>query len=213
MRKLKFAVGLPLISCAVEIILWLWGQGKGPTVPVYESIRVPAASVISAGLNPIARIGAMLIYRALDRLFGVVGAPGGQFVFLACVLATWYPIGLWLDRRADEEQSKGAQLTMQGILLRLLLLAVGVFFALLSFHSAVSSLSEAIGRAMLQTWSLFLIGLPALALTRRARSPNRAESSANPSSEGRSLSNTHRFAIAGAVFLALLALNLLVWRM
>jgi hypothetical protein len=61
MRKPKLAILLPVTLFGVELILLYWGRNTGASVPIdYEAIRVPAAAMVSFGLDPIARSGAVL---------------------------------------------------------------------------------------------------------------------------------------------------------
>jgi hypothetical protein len=212
MRKLKLAIVLPVLQCGLEGILWYWGRHARPSVPVYEHIMVPSATVISSGLNAPATFFAWSLYMLLDWLWDIawpqrtVGPPGSQLVFLLCVAGCWYLIGRWLDgRAAGKDQLRPRRFTTRGLLFRLLLLGTGVFFLLFSFHWVISYFSETIARALLQTWAVFLIGVPGVALTRWLRQLGRREDSVEPGQRAsKPLSNFRWFLIGAGLFAAFL---------
>src|SRR5882762_10465525 len=175
MRKLRLAIILPVLQCGLEGVLWYWGRHSNPSVFFLEGLGVPSATVISEGANAPAYISASLIYKLLDWLWSIrspqqtFGPAGFELVFFLCVLGTWYVIGGWLDRRASGHDELGPpRFTARRLLFRLLLLGMGVFFLLWSFHLG-TSFSENIEGASLRTWAVFLIAIPGLALTRQLR--------------------------------------------
>lgn len=212
MRKLKLAIFLPVLQCVLEGILWYWGRHAQPSVPVYEGILASSATLISFGLNAPAELLALLVYSLMGSLWNVArqqqtaGRPGFEFVFLLCVFGCWYLIGRWLDRRASgEDQDSHGRFTITGLVLQVPLLGAGIFFLLLSFHWLISSLSEIIAKALLETWAAFLIGLPGLAIAGRVRNLAHGKDSIEKGQHGpRPRSNFHLLIIVVAVFAALL---------
>jgi hypothetical protein len=173
MRKLTLAIILPVLQCGLLMVLWYWVPHATSKVVVYEDISVSSAAPISMGVNAPAALFSWLVYMVLGWLLNLgsgsrtIPLQVFQSVFLLCALGTWYWIGHWLDHRAIREvQIRPVRFTILGLLFHLLLLAMGVFFLLFSFHLG-TSFSEAIAEASLQTWAVFLIGAPVLALARR----------------------------------------------
>lgn len=226
MHKVKLAVVLPLVFCATEAMLWYWELHSQAWVPSFNA-RVSPAILISTGLDfPawLVSISMEFLIGGIEDLSAAVGLPRlagllsrlldrppTRLIFLLCVACCWYFVGRWLDRRAsqeDELKSRGAEtwrLTPQ-----LLILALGVLILFYSYHVHIWSFIHTIERALVQSWAVFLIGVPASRLARRLLKLGGRE---QPTVQGRRahwpFSNFRLFLIAIGVFAALLILGVL----
>ncbi|HEY7354582.1 MAG TPA: hypothetical protein VH596_17570 [Terriglobales bacterium] len=216
MRKLRLAIALPLLQVGAEGILFLWRQHSEPTIAVYEQIRVTSAAVMSFGLNPLAAILTRFVCQSAQWVSWNLQAGrslsgGCDFVFFTFVALSWFFIGMWLDRRKSIEPKEKRRATLGNSVLLFLLLVSGVFLLLFSFHLHRSSSAQIIQTALVQTWGVFLIGVPVLAfpqLLSETKAPGNL-SLEYTHSRFRSLSNLQWFVVAGAIFAILLALAFL----
>jgi hypothetical protein len=179
LRKLRLAVVLPLIQALLQSGLWYWERHSEPTVFVYEQIGVPAARLIGLSLNAPAAVFAFAIYFAVDGP-DWISDTGFQLLYLVCILAFWFLVGSWLDRRSSRANQASSllvkHLTIGRLALRALMVAMGVFFLLYAVHLNAPALGERISRVLLLVWSILLLVIPGVAFIRWLRkSPSRRE--------------------------------------
>jgi uncharacterized membrane protein YiaA len=151
-------------------------------------------------------VAALILAPFRDRL----PIPLPQLTVLPLVAAFWYLIGKWLDRRreANDLSRPGRFLSSPGF--QALVLAFGVFALWLSFdfHRDIYYVVQSIGIALMQTWAVFLIGIPAVGIVRHFHDKRRKrESSLSTPSAPTRISNFRLFELIVGVF----ALLVLVW--
>jgi hypothetical protein len=172
LRKLKLAALLPSIEGLLQIALWYWERHSAPTILVYEQIGVPAARFIALALNAPAAVFALSIYYAVDGP-DWISDTGFHLLYLVCILAFWFLIGSWLDRRSSTTNEASSflvkHLAIGRLALRILMVAMGVFFVLLALHLNFPAQGEKISKALLLVWSLLLLLIPGVAFVRWLR--------------------------------------------
>jgi hypothetical protein len=174
MRKLKFTILLPVLLCFLEGLLWYSSKHWKPRSILGDSIPTNPLDLLSFGLAAPAKLLVMLFYKFLDWVWSIVWpqqfvtTPGIEVAFFLSVFLLWCCIGRWLDLRASAEYRLASPIfSIRLLLFRVLMLGVGVFFLLLSFHFETHFLAEIIGQALLQTWAVLLLAAPGLAFARQ----------------------------------------------
>ena len=205
MRAVKCAVVLPALLCSIEGMLWYWDLHSQRTVPSFFGGVSPAVT-ISFGLDFPATLLSFLtspLLEAFVRHQSIDGTPEARLTFLLYVAGSWWLIGNWLDHRvAGEDQWKPESVIW------FLVLGFGLFAFLFSFHVRVYCFAQTMERALLQTWGVFLIGLPVLAITHRYLEHGRHEHSTEP--ERRTpVSNFRMFIVVMGAFAVLLIFGVL----
>lgn len=200
MYKLKLAYVLPVLFCGVGGFLWYWHLHTPLMIPR----SMESAALILLGLEfPMCIVAAAILAPFRDSL-------PSQFPLLTGLLLVapfWYLIGTWLDRRSEvnfPSKPKGLLFT---VVFRALVLAFGVFALWLSFdfHRDIYYVVQSIGIALMQTWAVFLIGIPAVGIVRHFLD-KQASFLFTPSARGR-ISNFRLFELIVGVF----ALLVLLW--
>lgn len=178
MRKLKFALILPLLFCALEAVLWYWQHHSAFTVPdplPDADLKVSPALPIRMGVNAPAYLVTVCVYLTLDRVWSIwhphsaIGQPGFETALLLVTYISWMFIGhrldlfLFLSRDSAEAAPKPRHSLTRAFLYRLPLIGIGVFFLLLSTHLG-SHPSEIAEKIFLWIWAFFLIGIPCASL-------------------------------------------------
>jgi len=211
MRKLKLAVVLLALMSGVEGILWYGEFHSRPSVPSYLGMVSPAIPIRN-GLDFPATLASLLITTAWNTCSGqmILGTPA-RFLFLSCVAGSWSFIGNWFDHRVtEEEQSKLGTLIVCCPVFPPLVLALGLFTLLASFHLHIESFTETIERALLHTWAVFLIGVPVLGIAHPAAEDRRHDQSTKSEQRPRRpISNFRMFMVIIGVFAVLLILGTL----
>lgn len=176
MRKLKFALILPLLFCALEGALWYWQHHSAFTVPdplPDADLKASPAVPIRMGVNAPAYLVTVCVYLTLDRVWTIwhpqsaIGEPGFEIALLLVIFVSWMFIGHWLDlflsRDSGAAAPKRRHALTRAFLYRLPLVGIGVFFLLLSTHLG-SHPSEIAEKILLRIWAFFLIGIPCASL-------------------------------------------------
>jgi amino acid transporter len=173
MRKLRFAVILPVVQLIIALALFKWGErqweGKG--------LFVPTGRLLCHALNA----PALLFLRLLD-LFPDWSAPRicgfyfDEIFFLPGVAVVWYLVGRALDRRVTPHAQSQSRKTIPKALFNLFLVVYGVYFFwtetvtwfwhrnLLIFRGA-----HAYDAALYWAWSVVLILAGAVNLVKAIR--------------------------------------------
>jgi len=210
MRAVKLAVVLPALFCGIEGILWYWDLHSQPWIPSLFW-RVSPAVPISMALDFPATLLNILTVALLETLVGrpLTGTQARLF-FLLWVAGSWWFIGNWLDRRVAGENQMNPEALIACPIFPPLALALGVFTLLLSFHLHALYFIETMARALLQTWAVFLIALPAIGIIHRYLDHGRSKYSTEREGQARTpVSNFRLFVIAIGVFATLLIMGVL----
>lgn len=229
MQSLRRALVLPVLFCGIEGILWYWGIHSGGWVPSQFGIEVSPAGRISTGLDFPAHLWVVLteesllyVLPGLDLLGGLhvyesfsnwlLGVPT-QLYFVLSVGGSWYMIGRWLDRRGTAKgQPEPMWRQLWRATWRLLVFGFGGSALLFSLYmrKRVLSFFDTIEVAMIQTWAVFLIGVPVSGLVRRLleRREDEMPSVGEPLAR-QQFSNFRLFVILLGVFAVLLILGVL----
>ena len=165
-RRLKLAIILPVLFCGVEGLLWYWSLHSKASIPYKIGSGTPA-SFISEGLDAPAYFVAILVAvpfagRLPHWLF--------RLNVLLLVVGVWYSIGNWLDHRGDVDDPSKPTGPLSSSFFPALVPIFGIAALWLSSMRAEAAympdLIQAINIALLQTWAVFLIGIPAVGLVR-----------------------------------------------
>lgn len=140
----------------------------------------------------------------------IVGTPA-RLVFLLCVVGSWYLIGARMDKRASvEKELKSEPSSVRGLAFQLLVLSFGVIALVFLYQLHFQAFIYNIERALVQTWAVFLIAIPASGLARRLLKRDGHEQLMVPGRGGhRPFSNFRLFIIVLGVFTVLLVLGVL----
>ena len=208
MPRVKLAVILPVLFCGVEGLLRYWNLHSDASIP--NTIGwLTAANFISEGLNfPAVFLGVLFFIPLNDHL-----PPRAVILLLMLVLVAglWYLIGYWLDHRgqvSDPSRQKGV---FSSVVLPALVLVCGIGTLGYSFARAqglhISNFIQTIYIALLQTWAVFLIGIPAVGMARHFLGKSRENDSADSLSRPHMrVSNFRLFELIVGVFVVLLLL-------
>lgn len=228
MLQLRRALVFPVIFCGVEGILWYWELHSAWRVPSFTG-SVSPAKLISSGLNfpafvfsicvfiLIVTVEVLTTFAGMPRLSRFVtklveGTPD-NLIFLLGVVVTWYLVGGWLDRRASQKRELKAGPAVSWVMTpQPLVLALGVLASLYPNFLHVLNLSfvYTIERAFVQTWAVFLIGVPVSGLARQLliRGKHEKLMATEPAAD-QFFSNFRLLVIVLGVFAALLIIGVL----
>lgn len=204
MRTVKLVVGLPVLFCGIEGMLWYWDLHSLHSVPSFNGGET-AAAAISMGLDFPAALLTTVIALALEGILRrvVIGTLVGRGVFLLCVAGSWCSIGYWLESRF----TTGDRLKPQSIIWYAVLV-FGVITLLISFHLRVYCFAQVAQRALLQTWGVFLIGFLVLGIIRSASDAPQEPPAETVRRKSQRLSNFRLLVVVLGVFAALLLMGL-----
>ena len=208
-RRLKLAMILPGLSCAVEGLLWYWDLHSAPSIPSPYMFWDTPAVVIGWGLNFPAHIITGLIWVIFtDRLPEPLLRLNG-FLWVA---GLWYLVGRWFDRRGGVDDPSKPKGPLPSVVLPALVLFFGGVTLLLSFgysrHGHAGNFIQTIQIALIQTWAVFLMGIPGMSLIRYYPEGGRKEAlSRSTSHPRRCISNFRLLEMIVGVF----AILVLLW--
>lgn len=208
MPRLKFAFTLPVLFCVAGGLLWYWQIHSGATIPNMFGWTTPA-SFISEGLFfPAVLVGIVIFMPFRDIL--PQGAVQSPLPFLL-VAGVWYFIGDWFDHRAQVNDPSRPKGLLSSVVLPSLVLVCGVITLVHSLARAqslhISNFIQTICIALLQTWAVFLIGIPAVAIVRYFLEIRRKKHPSGSVSRPRTrISNFRLFELIFGVFVILLIL-------
>jgi len=206
MPRVKLAVILPVLFCGVEGLLRYWNLHSEASIPNTIGWDTPA-NFISEGLNFPAGFVGVLFFRPLgDHL------PPSAVIWLLpslLVAGLWYLIGYWLDRRGQVNDPSRQKGVLSSVVLPALVLVCGIGTLGYSFARAqglhISNFIQTIYIALLQTWAIFLIGIPAVGMVRyfleKRRKKESTDSAPRPHTR---ISNFRLFEMIVGVFVVLL---------
>lgn len=187
MPKIRRSLVLPVLFSAIEGILWYWDLHSRGWVPSYTGVGSKPAFLISSGLDFPARLWTLLSAQFLDKILAqyfyvlfnsqalarfsewLLGTPT-QIYFLLSVAGCWYLIGRWLDRGgAAKNHPEVMARRARRVTWKLFIFASGLFSLFFSLHlqKHVLSFYDTLLIAMIQTWAVFLMVMPAQDPTRK----------------------------------------------
>ena len=171
-RRLKLTVILPALFCGVHGLLWYWDVHSVKSIAEGGLNWDTPAYCIEWGLNFPATLVNFLIGIVWSCLtFFLPDLPIWPLWWLAgflWVAGLWCLVGRWLDRRGGED----APLKIEGPLFSIMLPAlVFVFGALalwfsLGSRGRIGNFIQSIEVALIQTWAVFLMGIPTVGILR-----------------------------------------------
>lgn len=206
-RRLKLAVILPVLFCGIEGLLWYWDIHSAPTIPSPGGFWHTPAEVIGLGLEfPASIVAGLITVPFGDRLRGPLL---NGFLLVA---GLWYLIGNWFDRRGEVDVPSKPKGLLSSFVFPSFVLAFGAFRLWISFqwnrHGHLANFIQTIQIALIQTWAVFLIGIPAVGIVRDFLDIRREEvSSDSPSLLYRRISNFRLLEMIVGVF----AILVLLW--
>jgi hypothetical protein len=167
MHRLKLALILPVLCCCVDGLLWYWYLHSEASIPNTIGWDTPA-SFIGEGLNaPAFFVGDLILMPFNDHL---PARPILLLLLLLLVAGLWYLIGKWLDRRAEADDPPKPKGVLSSVVFPGPVLVCGIYGLWYSFARArglyISNFIQTIYIALLQTWAVFLIGIPAVGIIR-----------------------------------------------
>jgi len=211
MRPVKLAVILPVAFCSVEGLLWYWNLHSKADIPDIFGWNNTAANFIGNGLNAPAHLFASLI----SMIPLVIGdsLPDwllrlNDLLWVACI---WHLIGNWLDHCGDVDDPPEHTGVLSPLIIQASILAFGVLSLFYSFSRAdglhISNFIQTIYIALLQTWAVFLIGIPTVGIARLfLKQVRKRWSSDFPPRPYRPISNFRLLEVIVGVFAALVLL-------
>jgi len=208
MQRVKLAVILPLLFCGVEGLLWYWTLHSEASIPNGIGSNFPA-SFISEGLDLPALFALNLILMPFG--YNLPARPFTVLLLFLLVAGLWYLIGYWLDRRGQVNEPSRPKGLLSSVVLPAFVFVCGIATLWYSFARAqslhISNFIQTIYIALLQTWAVFLIGIPAVGMVRyfleKSRKKDSADSVSRPHMR---LSNFRLLELIVAVFVVLLLL-------
>ena len=208
MPRLKFAYTLPVLFCVVGGLLWYWQIHSGATIPNMFGWSTPA-SFISEGLFFPAVLVGIVIFMPFRGIMPQ-GAVQSPLAFLL-VAGMWYSIGSWFDHRRQVNDISKPKGLLSSAVLPSLVLICGVITLVYSLARAqslhISNFIQTIYIALLQTWAVCLIGIPAVAIVRYLLETRRKKHSSGSASRPRTrIRNFRLFELIFGVFVILLIL-------
>jgi hypothetical protein len=173
MRKLKFAIVLPLIQVLVAVVLLLQAdRTHGPGGVDYHYF--PPAWLICKGLNAPAML---LLVPFGGTWYFVPQIPiVGRALFLISVAIVWYFVGRLLDQRRAPSRAREHRVATT-LLLQFLLLVVGGILFYSGLNELGGPISTVVGVLLTFIWAVSLIFLSGVSLLRVVRDRHRAQNS------------------------------------
>lgn len=123
----------------------------------------------------------------------------------------WCLIGSWLDRRVRVNEPATSKGLLSSVVLPSVIIVCGIGTLWYSFARAhslhISNFIQTIYIALLQTWAVFLIGIPAVGIVRYFVENHRKRDSSDPASRPHArIGNFRLFELIVGVFVVLLLL-------
>ncbi len=163
MRAVKLTIVLPAVFCGIDAALWcLSAQSKWANATDAVCVGLSFPAMFPAGLLA----GLSWAFKLSDA----VSLKIFRLSFLLCVAGLWYWIGYWLDHR----MLPGYRLKRPALVwypsLALGFLALCGSFVIRAANQIIPS-DRTLETVLLQTWAVFLIGIPVLGIKRRYDQP------------------------------------------
>ena len=164
MRKLKWALFLPIVQFAIFLTLIHWGTIE---VPLLGNLGALCFAINSPGL---------FIYGIFVRMAPVRWLPpnilnirSDHFIFLVGVVVQWYFVGRELDKLKSSKSPTGAKLTTVVIVGYLLAICWGIYLIFSAIGTILQFSHVAIGSVIGMSWAAILITLSSLRLEKNFR--------------------------------------------
>jgi len=192
MRKLRFAVVLPILQVVVTTVLLVWtnralsvvypNPWRFPRREAYIATCVIMVNTILHGINAPALLLKGFARALPTQGLSIWGIGVGDVFYLAGIAVLWYLVGRTLDRRTFPKEPSNFRMTTGRAWFNLLLATWGVLLLVVSFFS-LHDLTQATGVnihtfylnwnvwaiALAVVWSLILFIFPGLKLARWIR--------------------------------------------
>jgi hypothetical protein len=212
-RRLKLAIILPVLFCGVHGLLWYWDLHWVLSIPGSGNATASPALEIGWGFN----YPATLVNTLIGVIWSIVSIrlpdlpdPALRLSGFLWVAGLWYLVGRWFDRRGVDNPSKPKG-PLSSVILPALVLFFGALTLFLSFgfarHAHAGNFIQTIEIALIQTWAVFLMGIPAVSIFRPyTRHGSTEESSGSTSCPRRRISNFRLLEMIVGVFATLVLL-------
>ena len=184
MLSVKIRFILPVVQVALAILLMVLARREMPPQH-YCTVQMPTVGLVCMGINAPATlfrfaVGAVLPLYKLERSPRPLPAFGTeQLLFLGAVIALWYVVGRWLDKRLAGKMSTTAIRRWPGVLVGAGLALFGVPLVVIavegiqSCSSRFGTLSNPLGSltaAMLAlAWGMTLTVVSIVRITKAIR--------------------------------------------
>lgn len=173
MRSLRLKIVLPVVQAITQAGLWYWAVHSVPH-GIFAGPALSTGWSIGLALNA---PSAFIVSAILILSGGTSGFTSAEFQlpFIACILAFWYVVGTWLDRRSSPSTFRPARfLTGKRLGIALFglgtaMLALGVFFVFLEYNERRGLFRPLLSKILLLGWAAVFIVVPIMGLGRRFR--------------------------------------------
>jgi hypothetical protein len=162
MRKLRFALVLPITQVVIALILLLWAD-RTPVPPHLDYSYHPPAWLICKGLN--APVMLLLVPFGGDWYFVPSRPIVGRGLFLIFVAVVWYLVGRAVDQREAPRPARVRRMVTV-LVVRSFVLAAGGLLFYSGWNELSGPITTAVGAFLTLTWSASLIFLSGRALVR-----------------------------------------------
>ena len=173
MRKLKFAVLLPILGAIVAVVLLEWAYLAPLRFPPHgDEVYVQSPRMVCIGINAPAWPLTLLLNMLPLTSVRVFVFPVDDFEFLLAVIVVWYLTGRMLDDRAVHQKSDLLGMAARTVVWNLLLIAwgIGIFVMAMAplrsprrYSNPAGNIVEGI---LFLAWSLVLFVFPGRQLMR-----------------------------------------------
>jgi hypothetical protein len=165
MRKLKFAIVLPIAQVLIASILLLWAD-RTPVPPHLDYYYHPPAWLICKGLNAPAML--LLVPFGGNWYFLPSMPIVGRGLFLIFVAVVWSLVGRTVDQR-EAPRPAGERRMVTVLAVQFLVLAAGGLLFYSGWNELSGPITTAVGAFLTLTWSVSLIFLSGRELVRMIR--------------------------------------------
>jgi hypothetical protein len=184
MHAVKMRLILPAVQLTIAILLLVLARRYIPPQH-YDTLYMPTAGFVCMGINAPATLfraaaAAVLPLYTPDRTpWSLLGFGTEDLLFLAAVIALWYVVGQWLDKRIADKAPRTAIPRWPGVLVSAGLALFGVpLIALgakglnsysIGFHNYNNPRGSLIAWVLALTWGITLTVVSIVRITKSIR--------------------------------------------